>query len=90
MKKRVRVKIFGEVIGVGFRAFIKREAGKLGVFGWVRNVGRKYVEAVFEGEEVRVDEMTEICKKGVGTYIEKIEVKDENFNDDYKSFEIII
>lgn len=87
--KRVRVKILGDVVGVGLRSFVVREATKLGINGWVRNVNREYVETVFEGKEGAVDLMIKKCKDGVGTYIERVDVKEEDFQGDFKSFEIV-
>ena len=50
MLTRVHVAIYGDVIGVGFRAWTVRNAKELGLTGWVRNI-EKGVEAVFEGEK---------------------------------------
>ncbi len=60
---KIHVLIFGQVIGVGFRYFIERNAKLLGVGGWVKNAGGD-VEAEFEGEEEKVKKMLEICQKG--------------------------
>lgn len=88
--KRVHIKIFGDVQGVGFRSLAQHRAKKLGVNGWVRNNQDGTVEAVFEGEDSAVDDMIEWCKQGPPTsHVEKIETSEEKFYDEFKSFEII-
>jgi len=42
------------VQGVGFRAFVEREAEKLGLDGWVRNRRDGTVEAVFAGLDTEI------------------------------------
>ena len=90
MMKRVHVKIFGDVIGVGFRSAIYYNAKRRKLKGWVRNNrDDKTVEAVFEGEEKNVDDMVEFCKQGPpGSYVEKMEMKEETFTGMYKGFEV--
>jgi acylphosphatase len=45
------------VQGVGFRAFVWREAAALGVAGWVRNRADGSVEAVISGDEPSLDRL---------------------------------
>ena len=52
--KRVRVRVHGRVQGVAFREYTRREAMRLGLCGWVRNMPDGTVETVFEGAEERV------------------------------------
>ena len=54
----------GRVHGVGFRAFVEREALKRGIEGWVRNCRDGSVEAVFAGPRKMVEAMTAICRRG--------------------------
>lgn len=51
MRRAVHVVITGRVQGVGFRAFVEREAEVLKLNGWVRNRRDGTVEAVFAGDE---------------------------------------
>lgn len=89
--KRANVLILGDVIGVGFRAWVVRNAKELELTGWVRNADERLVEAVFEGEEDKVKEMIERCKKGPEVaWVEKVEVKWEEAMEEFKGFEILL
>ena len=50
-----RLRVYGRVQGVGFRAFVFREARMLGVDGWVRNRMDGSVEALVWGKEAIID-----------------------------------
>ncbi len=56
--------VHGRVQGVGFRAFVEREALTRGVEGWVRNRRDGSVEALFAGEPDVVAGMIEACRQG--------------------------
>ncbi len=62
--KTLRAVISGRVQGVWFRGWTEREAGKLGLDGWVRNCPDGSVEALFSGEAAAVDAMIEACWRG--------------------------
>lgn len=53
--------ISGKVQGVWYRASTKKKAEELGLTGWVKNMSDGNVEAVFEGDAVKVDEMISWC-----------------------------
>ena len=59
-----RVVVGGRVQGVGFRAWMVREARSLGVWGWVRNRADGTVEAVVHGETDAVGELLRRCRRG--------------------------
>jgi acylphosphatase len=50
-RKRVYARVFGKVQGVAFREYTRREAARLGLSGWVRNLPDGTVEVIFEGPE---------------------------------------
>ncbi len=54
----------GRVQGVGYRAFVQREALKHGVSGWVRNRSDGSVEALIAGPADAVTSVMEICRQG--------------------------
>ena len=65
----------GRVQGVFFRADARDRARSLGVAGRVRNHPAGTVEAVFEGEDERVDSMVEWCRRGpAGAVVEDVDV----------------
>ena len=69
-----RVRIYGKVQGVWFRAWTKREADARGLDGWVRNRSDGSVEALFAGEASAVRSMIAQCRIGPPTArVERIE-----------------
>ena len=62
--KAVRVRIYGRVQGVFFRAWTEDEATARGLSGWVRNRSDGTVEALFSGPEAKVDDMVAACRQG--------------------------
>lgn len=61
---QAHVFISGTVQGVGFRYFIRRNARKLSITGWVRNLPDGRVEAVFQGKKESSNELIAMCRKG--------------------------
>jgi acylphosphatase len=73
--KIVRVTIGGDVQGVGYRAWIEREARAAGVRGWVRNRSNGDVEALFAGPPDAVEALCEACWRGPAhARVENVEV----------------
>ena len=62
--RTVHVVISGRVQGVGFRAFVVRDASALHLTGWVRNRRDGRVEAVLQGSSEAVADMIERCRRG--------------------------
>jgi len=89
MKKAVRLYINGAVQGIFFRQFIKDNAERQNVRGFVRNLDDGRVEIFIEGDNDNVDKMVEICKKGPKhSQIKNVEIKEEKFQD-LKEFKIL-
>lgn len=59
-----RVRVFGRVQGVFFRAFTRDAAESAGVRGLVRNLSDGSVEAVLEGEARAVQQVIEAMRQG--------------------------
>jgi len=60
----VTVRIRGQVQGVGFRYWLRQEARRAGVDGWVRNISNGTVEAFFAGNPEPVDAIVAKCRIG--------------------------
>jgi acylphosphatase len=82
------VRVYGRVQGVFFRVWMREEAEKLGVAGWVRNCPDGRVEAHVEGDSDAVERMIERIGEGPPA----AEVEDVRLWDaepcDFKSFEV--
>ncbi len=89
MKKAVRLYITGSVQGIFFRQFVKENAEKNDIKGFVRNLEDGRVEVFIEGDLENVDKMIELCKKGPKhSQIRNVEVKEEKFQG-LKEFKIL-
>ena len=77
VEKIVRVRESGRVQGVGFRAFVQREAEACAVNGWVRNRRNGDVEAVFAGSAEAVATLCEACRRGPSpARVESVEISE--------------
>jgi acylphosphatase len=63
-KARAHVVVEGRVQGVFFRYHTRETAMQLGVNGWVRNRRDGRVEAVFEGDKEKINQMIQWCHLG--------------------------
>lgn len=86
--RRVLVTIKGNVQGVFFRAHIQEKAKQLKINGFVKNENND-VEAVFEGKDEPIAEILEFCLIGPkGAKVRSLDIDEEEYIGDYKSFEI--
>lgn len=61
---RLTARVHGEVQGVGFRFFVRREASSLGLRGYVRNLADGDVEVVAEGDHRRLEQLLAALERG--------------------------
>ncbi len=88
-KVRAHVFVSGRVQGVFFRSETASLANEVGVAGWVRNLPDGRVEAVFEGENLKVERMISFCRKGPpGAHVTKIDLKWESFKGESDGFKV--
>ncbi|MCJ7826480.1 acylphosphatase [Patescibacteria group bacterium] len=82
--------IIGDVVGVGFRGWMMREADKLNLVGWVKNREDRAVEAVIQGEEEQVKKIIELCKKGPDVaWVEKVTITEQPVDKNFFTFEMV-
>ena len=87
---RKHIVITGRVQGVGFRYWLYKAAVHKNINGWVKNKISGEVEALLIGNDVEIDSLIKLCKKGPpSSKVTKIEV--QNYQKEYlkKSFDII-
>ncbi len=86
--RAVHVVIEGRVQGVGYRAWVEREAKARGLAGWVRNRSDGSVEAVFSGEDDAVRAMVESCGRGPMLAVVRAVNAASHADTDWTAFEI--
>jgi acylphosphatase len=88
-KISAQIVIHGRVQGVYFRAFTRDEARSLGLTGWVRNLWDGGVEACFEGDKEKVDQMVAWCWHGFPpSRVEQVDVTYGPYSGAFDSFQI--
>ncbi len=71
--------VSGKVQGVGFRQQTQREAERLDLNGWVRNLVDGRVEVLFEGDEPAVRELQSWLEKGpAGARVDALELEQQS------------
>ena len=89
MKKSVRLYVNGLVQGVFFRIFVKENAERYNVKGFIRNLEDGRIEVFLEGNVDEVNKMIELCKKGPRhSQIKDIKIKQERFQS-FRTFKIL-
>lgn len=89
MKKSKRLFLTGNVQSLFFEQFILENARKGDVRGYLRKLGDGRMEVFLEGDNVKVDEVAALCKRGTQhTQIRSFEEKPERFQD-FKEFKVL-
>ncbi|MBW0005368.1 MAG: acylphosphatase [Hyphomicrobiales bacterium] len=90
MDRTVHVMITGIVQGVGYRAFIERQALSLSLCGWVRNRRDGSVEAVFSGDAASIDRMLAACRSGPRlAMVEEVSVTERAADGELREFDVL-
>lgn len=86
---RVHVWVKGRVQAVGFRAFVQQNAIRIGLTGWVRNVGYDTVEAVAEGTGEQIEEFLTAVKRGpLGSRVDESREEWEQVTGEFEAFRV--
>lgn len=89
VRVHAHVVVSGLVQGVWFRASTQRKAEELGVKGWVRNTEDGCVEAVFEGDKSRVEDMIAWCRQGPPkAAVEDVKVNFTDYSGAFSNFTV--
>jgi len=87
--KRIHIIVTGKVQGVGFRAYVQHTANKLGLSGWVRNVGYNQVETVAEGNPEILNFFIEALRTGPrSSHVDDLNLSWDVPLKEFKRFEI--
>jgi acylphosphatase len=85
--ERLHAQVYGDVQGVGFRAFVFRRALSYGLSGWVRNRPDGSVELLAEGPRAMLDTLLEEIKTGPsGSTVDRVETRWEPASSEFRVF----
>jgi len=89
MKKAVRLYLTGNFQVLVFNAYIKENAERNNLKGFLRNLEDGRIEIFIEGDHRNIEKMIEICKKGTRqSKINNLDEKEESFQD-FKEFKVL-
>jgi len=86
---RARVIVEGRVQGVFFRHRTQEMAYTIGVNGWVKNRRDGSVEALFEGDKKKVDQIIQWCHRGPSeARVMKVHTTWEDYTGEFEDFSV--
>ena len=84
------ISIYGEVHGVGFRAWAQEQALKDNLIGWVRKAADGSIEVFLQGEEERINNFLSLCWDCPKmAYVDDVLAQDANTNDSATIFKML-
>ncbi|HZI29804.1 MAG TPA: acylphosphatase [Gemmatimonadaceae bacterium] len=70
----IHLRVVGRVQGVGFRWFVRQQAVRLGVSGWVKNTDSGDVEVAASGDEAKLGLLEAAVSRGpAGASVQQVE-----------------
>lgn len=89
MKKAILIIVTGDVQGVSYRYWAKKEAEKLGLSGWAKNEHDGTVSVFVQGPEDSLKNYLEWTKEGSPlATVEGVETKDSAVDENINRFEV--
>lgn len=89
MKQTLHIVVNGRVQGVYFRANTQKQALKVGLSGYVRNLENGDVEIVATGTSSQIDSLVKWCHKGpILAKVLTVKTTEMPLDNDFISFEI--
>jgi len=89
MMVRATIRVYGEVQGVGFRAWVARKALKLGLKGYVENMSDGSLLAVVEGGKDAIEQLVRECRRGPPlARVDGVEVVWSEYTGEFQEFEV--
>lgn len=89
MKVKAHIIVTGRVQGVYFRGNTQKEAQKLNVNGWIRNLDDGRLEAVFEGKKENINKLINIVREGPSrAEVTDLELEWQDFKGEFTDFQI--
>jgi acylphosphatase len=87
---RLSATVYGRVQGVCFRYFVRNVARKLGLEGYVRNLGSGHaVEVEAEGDKAHLDRLLEQLRTGPPeAQVKRVEVDWSDYSGQFDNFHI--
>jgi acylphosphatase len=81
---QAKILISGAVQGIGFRYFVKSNARRLKLNGWVRNTADGKVEALVQGQKETIEKLISLC--GKGPFLSEVKAVDVNWDKEEEQF----
>lgn len=89
MSRQVRILVSGRVQGVYFRAFTQKQANKLDINGFAKNLPDGRVEVLATGTDAAVEKLIQWCHKGpITAKVDRVTTEEVNLPDLPAGFEI--
>ena len=89
MMKKQKIIVSGRVQGVGFRYYTQKQAARIGIRGYVKNLYNGNVEVYAAGTEEQLTLLKQYLKTGPSlSHVDSIHVEDLADGPDFHSFEI--